>query len=251
MNRNKLSLSAFFFLCGLCVYAQNVGRLEIPNSPPALKGQLIEHIGYTTSYNADLLIPNWVAYELTLDEASGDYPRKGSFCPDPDVLGRSATTYDYSNSGWDRGHMAPAADMKWSETSMKESFYLSNICPQDRSLNSGQWNTIEEAVRRWARQSGSVYVVCGPIIQEGYSTIGSNQVAVPASFFKVVLRKDDGEWSAIGFVFPNQQCSGSPYEYACTVDQVEEITGLDFFYQLPDEIENRIESVCNVKVWNR
>ena len=111
----------------------NYGYIEMPSVEP--DENIIYHAGYTTSYNTTTLIPKWVAYELTDEEVQGVFPRSGSFGMDPDSTGRQAMREDYSNSGWDKGHMAPAADMKWSEQSMYESFYLTNICPQNHTLN--------------------------------------------------------------------------------------------------------------------
>lgn len=240
-----------FFLSLLIPMFAFAQALEIPVRKKQCAEQIIVHTGYTVSYNQDWLIPNWVAYELSPNEVNGTFPRRGSFGPDPDVKGRTATTYDYSNSGWDRGHMAPAADMKWSAEVMLESFYLSNICPQDRGLNGGIWLNLEEAVRDWARSQGPIYVVCGPIIGEAFDTIGDNAVAIPNGFFKVVCKKVGGVYFAIGFIFPNKDVRGSIYEYAYSIDDVEAKTGFDFFSALPDSIENKIEAVCNPKDWRR
>ena len=125
-----------------------IQKVEIPAEISGRKEQIICHTGYTVSYNSDWKIPNWVAYELTKEEVGGAVERYDVFMPDPVVPSdESATTYDYKGTGWDRGHMAPAGDMKWSEQAMKESFYLSNICPQNKKLNSGIWKDLEEQVR--------------------------------------------------------------------------------------------------------
>lgn len=244
----KTALIILYFLIPVFAFAQ---AMEIPVRQKQCTEQIIAHTGYTVSYNQDWLIPNWVAYELTAVEVEGTAPRRGAFCPDPDVRGRTATTYDYSNSGWDRGHMAPAADMKWSERTMTESFYLSNICPQDRGLNGGIWLGLEEAVRDWARAQGNVYVVCGPIMGETFDTIGENAVAIPDGFFKVVCKNVNGIYFTIGFIFPNRDVKGSIYDYACSVDEVEKKTGFDFFSAIPDSIEKKVEAECNTKDWRR
>ena len=147
--------------------------------------------------------------------------------------------------------MAPAADMKWSAQVMTESFYLSNICPQDRGLNGGTWLKLEEAVRDWARAQSPIYVVCGPIMGETFDTIGDNAVAIPDGFFKVVCKRVNGLYFTIGFIFPNKVVKGSIFDYSCTVDEVEKVTGFDFFSALPDSIEKNVESVCNPKDWRR
>lgn len=225
------------------------GSIELTKTSKGLSSQIITHVGYTTSYNSVWLIPNWVSYELTATEVAGTYPRpKKAFEPDPLVKGKSAVHRDYSNSGYSRGHMAPAADMKWSEQAMLESFYLSNICPQIAELNGGVWERLENRCRSLAKE-GSVFICCGPIISGTPKRIGENKVAVPAGFYKVLCMKRKGKWQAIGFMFPNSACQGSMFDYVCTVDEVEKKTGHDFFYNLSDDIENSIEASIKAKDW--
>lgn len=231
------------------VPAVTTRNLELAKTAKGNASQVITHLGYTTAYNSSWLIPNWVAYELTAREVAGTYPRpKKQFEPDPMVKGRSAEHRDYTNSGYSRGHMAPAADMKWSEQAMLESFYLSNICPQIAELNGGVWEKLENRVRSLASES-NVYVCCGPIVSKTPQRIGENKVAVPTHFFKVLCMQRRGKWQAIGFVMPNSAIKGSMFDYAVTVDEVERLTGHDFFYNLPDEIETSIESSYKMKDW--
>jgi endonuclease G len=145
--------------------------------------------------------------------------------------------------------MAPAADMKWSKQAMDESFYLSNICPQNHNLNSGDWEKLEERVRSWATGNGNIYVVCGPIVSEHPQTIGYNQVAVPDAFFKVLLRNENGNWSAIAFLFANQSGKKKLSTYAMSVEKIQTITEIDFFPALPDDIEGIIESQLDTEDW--
>lgn len=224
-------------------------RLEIPRCMESRAEQVIEHTGYTVSYNSDWCTPNWVAYELTKDETYGHEERTDHFDPDPDVKGVCPTYRDYSRSGYDRGHMAPAGDMKWDETAMRESFYLSNICPQDHNLNKGDWNTLEEKARYWARKFGNVYIVCGPIMSKNPETIGYNNVAVPDAFYKVFLTQINGEWQTIGFVFQNQPGERPLISYCKSVDDIEKITGIDFFPSLDDNIEDQIEAHYSASLW--
>lgn len=227
----------------------STGAIELAKTAKGLTTQVISHVGYTTSYNSNWLIPNWVAYELTATEVDGTYPRpKKPFEPDPLVKGKSAVHGDYSNSGYSRGHMAPAADMKWSEQAMLESFYLSNICPQKADLNGGVWERLENRCRSLAKE-GSVFICCGPIISGTPKRIGENKVAVPTGFYKVLCMKRKGKWQAIGFMFPNSACQGSMFDYACTVDEVEKTTGHDFFYNLSDDVEISIEATFKSKDW--
>lgn len=224
---------------------------ELPRITGNQPEQIIEHLGYTVSYNHDWLVPNWVAYELTDFEASGELPRSNNFAPDPLVHGDPVVTYDYKNSGYDRGHMAPAGDMKWSEQAMRESFYMTNICPQNHNNNAGDWKSLEELARDWARQYGNIYIACGPIVEERHQTIGLNHtIAVPAAFYKVFLRQKRDSWTAIGFVMPNQAGSRPLMTYMMTVDDVERLTGIDFFYNLPDSIEDVVEADYTITDWN-
>ena len=220
--------------------------LEIPVMKKEKEGQQIRHKGYTLSYNESMRTPFWVAWEITRQELKGNEKRTNEFVPDPKVKGAKAYTYDYTSSGYDRGHMAPAADMKWSATAMEESFYMTNICPQVPSLNRGDWNDLEEKVRAWAKRYGSAYVACGPIYRnKNPKRIGKHKVGVPDAFFKVVLVKKGLQVETIGFVFENRKGNAPLKQYARPVKEIERLTGMDFFSALPDDIEKRAEGNCN------
>ena len=247
---------SFLFLlllsCFNIVSAQNfnLDNIEIPYITDDRSDRVITHKAYTVSYNYDWKIPNWVAYELTDVEVEGDVPRYDKFKPDP-MVPKNVTAYteDYKHSGYDRGHMAPAADMKWDEQVMRESFYLSNICPQNPNLNGGVWKDLEEQVRDLATQKGRIFVVCGPIVNDASTTIGENKVVVPQAFFKVLLQEEDEELHAIGFIYENKSGRQPMSTYARTIDEVEEITNIDFFHSLPDYIEGQIESDIDFTKW--
>lgn len=223
--------------------------MEIPVYTEKRNGMRATHIGYTVDFNPDWHIPNWVAYELTSEELVGDQPRATDFTPDPAFGNDSPTTHDYTESGFDRGHMAPAGDMKWSEQAMNESFYTSNICPQNHNLNKGDWNDLEQKVRYWARKHGRIYVVTGPIVSPQHQTIGETLVAVPDAFFKVLLCKIHGQWQAVGFVCKNKKGHRDLATYCKTIDEVEALTGMDFFSNLEDNIENKIEGAYDIDAW--
>ena len=223
---------------------------ELPRVINNQPEQVIQHLGYTVSYNPDWLVPNWVAYELTNAETSGEQERKNHFKPDPLVNGDPVVTGEYANSGYDRGHMAPAADMKWSEQAMRESFYMTNMCPQLHSLNAGDWKDLEELARDWAQLYGNIYIACGPIVEPDYTTIGKNHmIAVPSAFYKVFLRQTRQGWASIGFIMPNQAGNRPLMTYMLSVDEVEAQTGIDFFYNLPDNLESQVESTYSVSDW--
>lgn len=214
--------------------------------------QVIHHLAYTVSYNDNWKLPNWVAYELTKQETMGEVERCNGFSPDPKVKGNAVVHKDYTNNPgkYDRGHMAPAADMKWSEQAMKESFYTTNICPQNANLNRGDWNDIEELVRDYAKRYGSVYVVCGPIVSDKPEYMGNYQkIAIPDAFYKAILRKKGDSWTTIGFVCKNEAGSKPILYHIRTIDEIEEMTNIDLFYSLPDDVENKIESEDNILDW--
>ncbi|MBO4581446.1 MAG: DNA/RNA non-specific endonuclease [Bacteroidales bacterium] len=214
------------------------------------KETIIEHLGYTTCFNHQTLIPDWVAYELTAEETYGPYKRDTAFMPDPCIRGKQASSLDYRGSGYDRGHMAPAADMKWNKQAMSECFYLSNICPQNHDLNSQAWERVEWMGRRIAQKYGRVYIVCGPLFYSNqHNTIGFHRIAVPDAFFKALLIPYNRSYSAIAFIMPNQTPDKHMKEYACTVDSAEAASGLDLFFQLEDEEECEIESDIIWKHW--
>ena len=218
-------------------------QLEIPKTVGKRDEIVIRHLGYTVSYNNFYKTPNWVAWELTRQETEGDEERTNKFLPDPELPEPRVTTSDYTRSGYDRGHMAPAADMKWSRQAMKESFYMSNICPQNRKLNRDDWGDLEESCRKWAEKYGTVHIACGPIYDtKSPKRIGKSRVAVPDRFFKVVLIYNRKNPMAMGFLFDNKAHHQNLKNYMVTVDKVEEETGLDFFPKVPDSIEERIES---------
>ena len=219
--------------------------------PATSKGDhLICHLGYCLAYDEEYKLAKWVAYELTLAETQGTFARNDKFKPDPLITKNSASLADYKKSGFDRGHLAPAADMKWSAEAMAESFYLSNMSPQDKSFNRGIWKKLEEQVREWAIENKSVYITTGPILEKGLPTIGQNQIPIPKAFYKVILDYSQPDIKAIGFIIPNQGSSLPLNTFVFTIDSIEKLTHVDFFTRLPDNIESRLESETCVNCWN-
>ena len=235
---------------GTSVAEGNYDGLEIP---VYTKGTLSETIrkrySYTVSYNHEMKNPNWVAWTISAEHASGKVQRM-AFQDDEDMPDPKGYLSDYYNSGYDRGHMCPAADNKWSEKAMEDCFLITNMCPQDNGLNRGMWNSIEQQCRSWAVKYGKVYVVCGPIyLNQQHRKIGKNKVVVPEAFFKVVLRMGDYP-QAIGFICRNQSQKGrKKTDFVNSIDEVERITGYDFFSKLPDNIENKVEAKADINEW--
>ena len=225
---------------------------EIPQLQEKRQEQIIKHEGYTVSYNSDYRIANWVAYELTAEEAkSKKTERSNKFVSDPDVKGATATNEDYTRTGYDRGHLAPAGDMKWSAKAMRESFYLSNICPQKPGLNRGIWKELEEQCRLWAMDNGSLLIVTGPVLTEDMKRLGKNQVAIPKSFYKVLCYHTGNKYQGIAFLFENKDYKDKSLKsMIIPIDSVEKVTGIDFFSSLPDEQEKEMEANVNLDSWS-
>lgn len=228
--------------------AAQVG-LEIPrlrNSDHVIKRE-----AYTLSFNELHHLANWVAYVLTADETVARVNRfDGVFTPDP-LLAQSPDNTDYLQSGYDRGHLAPAADMEFSQNTMQESFFFSNIAPQTPAFNRGIWKRLECLQRLWAKEYDSVYIITGPVLTSKLKTIGPHNVSVPRYFYKVIMRKEkDGRFVALGFVLPNRDSNSKLSSRVVSVDSVENATGLDFFHLLPDNVEKAMECVACAECWN-
>lgn len=224
--------------------------LEVPGRLNDRPEQILKRVAYTASYNSDLRIPNWVAWQLTGAHTEGKNKRAGvKFQEDTDVPLPRAVDFDYVRSGYDRGHLCPSADNRWDATAQEQSFLLTNVCPQDHNLNVGDWHELENLCRKWAKTYGSIYIVAGPVLFKGkHKTIGKNKVTVPEAFFKVVLCME-GEPKAIGFIYRNESGNRPKSYYVNTIDDVERITGIDFFPALPDNVEKAVEATCNLEEW--
>ncbi len=232
----------------ISLQVESIDNLEMPK--PIEGEQIIQHDGYTLSYNEEYEQASYVAYKLTQNELYGPYERKDNFREDPLVKTGSASLDDYKGSGYDRGHLCPAADQKESENAMSESFYMSNMSPQAPDFNRRIWADLEGCVRTFADNNLEIYVTTGPVLTDGpYKTIGENEVAVPNYYYKVILDYTNPEIKAIGFVLPNEKADKSLEEYALSVDEVEKITNIDFFVNLPDDVERELESTYDVRQW--
>lgn len=234
--------------------------VEIPLCPATMtKGsdvpghEVHTYAGFELCYREDYEDSEWVAYTITREKLVSVIKRTDDFRADTSITTGSATPADYKASGYDRGHLAPAADMQWSSETMHESFLMSNMTPQAPQLNRGMWKELEENVRKWAQNFGEVTVVTGPVLEKPsaeYSSIGSNKVAVPEFFYKALLSKsNNGDTIMAAFIMPNKKCEGEIWDYAVSVDEIEERTGIDFFSALDDSIENETEKNINLSEW--
>lgn len=209
-----------------------------------------DYEGFTLAYNPDNRTADWVGWELLASETDGEFSRSNKFWTDSSVP-NAPTTDDYRNSGYDRGHLCPAADQKWSQKAMTDCFVMTNMTPQLHELNNGAWKTLEKKERLWAQRDSALVIVAGPIYADtDTKRIGANGVRVPSAFYKVLLAPYLEQPRAIGFIYPNMTAPGNMADYAMTVDEVERLTGLDFFYNLPDDIEQKVESTVSFTLWN-
>lgn len=228
----------------------SVQNLEIPAKLKDRSEKILKRSNYTISYNRNWNQPNWVAWELNKNETKGRNNRNEEFTADPDLAeAYQVESYDYSGSGYDRGHMCPAGDNHFDAKAMNESFYMSNICPQNHELNAGKWNDLEIACRKWANRYQQLFIVCGPIIDKrnGKRIGKEHEIIVPEKFFKVILITSTKPARAIGYIFENNG-SDRPYKVH-SIDEVEKITGMDFFPNLPDKIEDLVESRYEASDW--
>lgn len=226
---------------------------EIPLCPESYGDhkdhQIIRHKAYTICYRESYEQAEYSAYCIEEKELEKAAKRSDDFRPDDKVSTCSATLADYKGSGYDRGHLSPAADFAYDEEAMSESFFMSNMSPQAGSLNRGIWKDLESNVRTWAKDYGKVYVISGPVLEKDaseYDSIGKNKVTIPQFYYKIVLmpesKDSDKNFFAMAFIFPNRKCEGTIWDYQVTVNEVEKRTNLDFFSQLPDTLEEKIES---------
>ena len=230
-------------------YLDTIEGLELPKFSSNPNEVIIYREGYTVSYNIRYKQANWVAYELLNKETIRNYPRTNSFRPDEELIDVVSTNIDYKKSGWDRGHLAPAGDMGWSSVSMHESFYYSNISPQDPSFNRGIWYHLEDYVRRWTDEDKKLLVVTGPILEEGLETLGIHKISIPKYFYKIILDHTPPDYKALGFIFPNKGTELTLQDFVVTIDSIETLTGIDFFPKLPSIYENYLESSVNLSDW--
>ena len=242
-NYNKIYKIYCFSIFLVPLISQNL------HPKPISKEQIINRFGYSLSYNEEHEQANWVAYELNSKKINGKIKRKNNFKVDLNIKTGSANLLDYKKSGYDRGHLAPAADMKWSKKAMDESFYLTNISPQFPAFNRGIWYKLEKQVRQWAIENESVYIVTAGVLKNITTTIGTNQVSVPNLFYKVILDYKEPELKGIGFILQNQKLTFPLQSYAVTIDEVELLTGIDFFHSIQNNIEEQIESNLDLEKW--
>ncbi|WP_053971463.1 DNA/RNA non-specific endonuclease [Mangrovimonas sp. ST2L15] len=209
--------------------------------PSSTTGVIVHHQGYSLSYSEAYEQAEWVAYELLEDQLSDVDRKRPYFEVDEAIPTGAASWRNYKNSGYDRGHLCPAADRQFDEDLFNETFLTSNISPQNHEFNSGIWNSLEQKVRYWAKSYHGVYVVTGGVLKPGLETIGSEKGAVPEYFYKIILDYNEGNPKAIAFLMPNRALGRKIKPYIVSVDSIEKLTGIDFFPKMEDRLEEEIE----------
>jgi endonuclease G len=224
-------------------------RLEIPRCANTDGGHEIhEYKAFALCYRESYELSEWAAYELTREELAVVVSRGNNFRSDPSISTGSALPADYAKTGYDRGHLAPAADMRFDAQAMSESFFMSNMAPQTPELNRRVWKNAEDMTRSLAREYGRAWVVSGPVLErDDYNTIGQSAVSVPDYFYKAILFpiEEAPGYAAAAFIMPNHGPSKNHLDYLVSVDEIEARTGLDLFCALGDEIESIVEA----RVW--
>lgn len=236
----KVVFYIFFFLTS-CL--KTFSQEYLPKS----EGELVRHKYYTLSYNELHEQANWVHFKLNPILLKGTTPRVDSFIEDSLVSTNSSGLTDYKGSGYDRGHLVPAADMRYSKESMRESFFMSNISPQNPNFNRGIWRKLEQLIREWGRK-GEIFITTGGVLNnEILGSIGYNKVSIPSKFYKIVYSVDKN--TMIGFLIPNKKTDGKLENYVVSVDSIELITDIDFYKELPNDLEKMLESKIDIHQW--
>ena len=219
--------------------------------PTSTTGAIIDHAYFTLSYSEAHEQAEWVAYELAKKHLSQNDFERPYFVEDRSVKTESADWRNYKKSGYDRGHLCPAGDRRFTYDAYHETFLTSNISPQNPKFNAGIWNYLEQKVRFWADKYNGVYVVTGGVLEEGLNSIGDEDVSVPHEFYKIVVDVSDGQYKAVSFLIPNKDIKGSFYDYVVSIDVIEAKTGIDFFPKISEDIEYKLESTVDLKAWGK
>ena len=224
---------------------------EIALPTPIQGEEIVNHSAYTLSYNDEHEQPNWVVHMVTKDILYGAVSRTNDFRPDPNLKCGSMDSVDYWNSGFDRGHLAPSADFRWSLNALSESYYYSNMSPQVADLNRGAWSKLENQGREWSLDCNELFVVTGPVLKPNLPKVqqGSFRLSIPEYYYKIFVDLYGPEYKAIAFIMPNKKIDDPIMNYVVSIDEIEKKTGIDFFPTLDDSLEERLEKKSIVEEW--
>ena len=265
-KRNLVSLAAVILLLSIYGYEQfleteeqsvivNQGVKPKENTneyflPTSTTNQIVHHQNYSLSYSEEHEQAEWVAYELKESQLSSVNHKRPYFEIDKAVKTGAANWRNYKKSGYDRGHLCPAGDRRFSKEAHDETFLTSNISPQNHAFNAGVWNRLEQKVRYWAKKNKGVFVITGGVLKNGLNSIGDENVSVPEQFYKVLLDNTKGEIKILAFLLPHEDSKFPLYKFVVSVDTIESLTGIDFFPQLEDNIEDKLEKSNSYKNWS-
>lgn len=225
-------------------------RKELPKLlPESTTGAIIEHDYFILSYHEKFEQAEWVAYTLKREHLTYDDRERPYYIEDPKVRTKSADWRNYRGSGFDRGHLCPAGDRRFSEYAYNQTFYTSNISPQRKDFNAGVWNRLEMQVRKWCKRYGTLEVTVAGVLEDGLEKIGDEDVAVPDRYYKIIARGIEEDPEVIAFLIPHNESRKPLREFVVSVDEVEKATGIDFLHELPDDIEDKLESQVKTKAW--
>lgn len=231
---------------------------ELPNTdsellgryiPSSTAGQIVHHSHFSLSYNEAYEQAEWVAYVLKKEHMTYDDRKRPYFIEDPYVATKSADWRNYKGSGFDRGHLVPAGDRRFAKQAYDETFYTSNISPQDRAFNAGIWNRLEKQTRNWAKRYSTVYVFTGGVLTKGLDEIGDEDVAVPTYFYKIIAKENKGTMEVLGFLMQGIEQNKPLQRFVVPIDRIEQLTGIDFFYQMSQASQKAFEEKVDLNNW--
>ncbi len=258
MSKNRIIYTTLLLLCVIgfwlfenfytpASYSDTDGSLPTTTFtasflPSSTRNAITEHQHFILSYNEPYEQAEWVAYVLKKEHLTYDDRKRPYFIEDPKVRTKSADWRNYKGSGYDRGHLCPAGDRRFSNQAYNETFYTSNISPQKNDFNSGIWNRLEMQVRQWCKKYGDIHVITGGVLEKGLPGIGDEDVAVPKAFYKIIIKGKGTDSRLLAFLFPHQESNRPLQDFLLPIDALEQKTGIDFFHKMPKGWQQRMES---------
>ncbi len=249
----------------------NYARLEFPHIKLGGNNLVIVHstsdygVNYSLEWDCDKKAQRWSCYEIDATNSVVNWKRSywkntswqgDPFQEDPNIPQAYRTTLsDYRGSGYDRGHICPSADRQNSRDANEQTYYLSNMQPQVHGFNAGVWEDMEGQLRNtWntSKYRDILYVCKGGTIDNSSQIAGytpKSKLIVPKYFFAAILAVKNGQYKAIGLWFEHKVNDDTDLsKYVVSIDELEKLTGIDFFCNLPDNIENKVESASKSKM---
>ncbi|RZS98954.1 DNA/RNA non-specific endonuclease [Aquimarina brevivitae] len=217
--------------------------------PSSTRDVVIHRRHFSFSYREEHEQAEWVMYYLAKNKLTDSSRKRPYFERDPFVMSGSADWRNYKNSGYQRGHLCPAGDMKFDKEAYEDTFYTSNITPQSAQFNGGIWNQLEHQVRKLAMQKDSLLIITGGVLSPDLDRIGYERVSVPHYFFKIIFYPKQ-DYKAIAFLIPQENFGNDLNQYITNIDAIEAHTGIDFFKQLDSKKQEKLESTITLDFWN-